>query len=105
GCAVASGGTAGAHVGAAGGGDQRRADAVAADVGQRHHPVAVGDGLPVVIVAAGLVCGAVPAGDVEAGDVRGRAGQQRALDGAGDDQVALEAVDLPAGLGLGEGRL
>ena len=58
---------------------------------------AVGELLPVVVVAAGLVGGGVHAGDVKAGELGGAGGEEAGLDLAGDFEVAFDGGELQAG--------
>ncbi|CAE7262685.1 mscS [Symbiodinium necroappetens] len=89
----------GPGVGSAEGGDEGGPEPVSGDVGDGHGDGAVGEGLPVVVVAAGLVGGAVPAGDVVARDLGLLGGQEVALDAGGDVHLLLHALAL---LGLVE---
>ena len=60
----------GARICAADRGKQRRANAMSGDVGEGHKNATIGKGLPVIVIAAGLVGRLVPCGDVETGDLR-----------------------------------
>ena len=66
----------GPGVGAADRHHDRRADAVAGDVGENGHQPAVGQFLPVVVIPAGLVGGTVHARDVETGVRRAPGGSR-----------------------------
>ena len=96
---------AGAGVGAADGGEERGAEAVAGDVGEGDDEAAVAEELPVEVVAAGGVGGEVPSADLEAGEGGADAGQERLLDGAGDLEIVGNLFELTLDLGFAKGGL
>jgi len=93
----------GARVGSAGRSDESRSDAVAGDISKRDDPAAVGEGAPIVVVAAGVIGRFVPTRDRKARESRGIVRQEGLLNVAGGLEVALEAGKLLLGVGLSHG--
>jgi hypothetical protein len=73
---------------------------MAGHVGDRHRHLVVAERHEVVVVAAGFVCGLIPAGNVEAckGDAVLR--QESTLDFWGDGEIALDSLLLDDRLGF-----
>lgn len=76
------------------GGEQGRAQAFAADVGDENGGAVVADGKDVKVIAADLGAGTVHAGDVQMRKVVQAVRNQRLLHGARDGKLLLQALAL-----------
>src|SRR5271167_3022689 len=93
----------GARVGSAGGSDESRSDTVASDISKGDDPAAIGEGAPIVVVAARVIGRLVPTSDGKARESRGIVREEGLLDVAGGLQIVLQAGELLLGVGLSQG--
>ena len=92
-----AGRSGGAGVGAADGHDEGGADAVAGDIGDGDDELAIGEGLPIVIITASKFGGTGHAGHFESGDWGRADWEESDLDIAGDAEVLLDGGDVLLG--------
>src|SRR4029077_16122698 len=72
-------------------------NAVTGHVSETDNDLSIGEGFPVEIVATGVVCRAVPAGNVKSRNVRHFPGKEGLLDGLRNLKIVLDHLQLALG--------
>src|SRR5262249_46357947 len=85
-----------------GGGDQGRSDAVTGRIAEADCEAAVGQGLPIKVIAAGLFGGLIPTGDVEAVQVGRATRKESLLDRTRNIEIVVNALQLALELCLAQ---